>query len=106
MVFHFVHSASHIFSVSSHDSHLESLYQDYDKAESVESQAQWLGESATDACFVCDSFLSPFISSEILIFKVIDYQIIEKVCALKALKYPTLNFVYFSLRAPPMSLLA
>lgn len=107
MVFHFVHSATHIFNSQSLAHQMEGEYESHHSHGTLEwnkknTQAEWLSATTVEKCFVCDSFLSPFLSSDILSFDILQYQVFNKVQTLKVQVYPTLNFIYFSLRAPPI----
>ena len=106
MVFHFVHSATHIFNSQSFSHEMEGELEDHHSHGVLEwnkknTQAEWLSATSVEKCFVCDSFLSPFITTDVLSFELVQYQILDKVQTIKGQSYATLNFIYFSLRAPP-----
>lgn len=108
MAFHFVHSATHIFHSQTRTHQIE---EDAKLAHSDLSlgwnkkidHAEWLTAASVEKCFVCDSFLSPFITTDEIHFDTLPYQVFAKVQTVKAQEYPSLNFIYFSLRAPPLS---
>lgn len=107
MAFHFVHSASHIFNSQSLSHQIEDVYESHHSHAALEwnkknIQAEWQSATSVEKCFVCDSFLSPFITTDVLSFELLRYQIANTVQTLKGQTYATLNFIYFSLRAPPL----
>lgn len=109
MVFHFVHSATHIFNSHSFAHELEGELKSHHSHSALEwnkknTQAEWLSATSVEKCFVCDSFLSPFITTDVLSFELIQYQLLNKVQTIKGQKYVALSLIYFSLRAPPFGM--
>lgn len=107
VVFHFVHSVSHISNSLSFTHQIEEELAFEHTHASVDmtkddAQPTWQKSTSIDKCFVCDSFLSPFISTASVSFEVYHYPIFEKVQTVKVQEYPSLSFIYFSLRAPPL----
>lgn len=107
VVFHFVHSVSHISSSLSITHQIEEELAFEHAHASVDvtkdgAQPTWHMSTSIDKCFVCDSFLSPFISTDIVSFETYSFSVFAKVQLVKAQEYTSLSLIYFSLRAPPL----
>ena len=108
VVFHFVHSVSHISSSLSitHQIEEELTFEHTHAFVDVAkdgTQPTWHKSTSIDKCFVCDSFLSPFISADIVGLEAYVFSVFEKIQTVKSQVYPSLSLIYFSLRAPPLA---
>lgn len=102
VVFQFVHTLSHAFNDHKTITLLElNLAENFSEDDHSHTVAEWHTDHQIEKCFACDFFLSPFITTEVLVYDLFDVQVITKAQDLVSLSVIPLSQIYYSLRAPP-----
>lgn len=102
VVFQFVHSYEHIAASFEYEKEHSTHAHFTEKRAEHTSQITFTEKhSQLDKCFVCDTILNPAITTDILSFDFMSFDIVKAVQDVVSLSVVTLSQIFFSLRAPP-----